>query len=170
MYEREGFEVFTVLVDQRSHRRSLVALLHSAEVPYAVRSYLRIVTDALRLFAYMLLLLQSRLPRLPVVLLLCFVKQGKAQVQEVYVREGFRVFTVLMDQRSRRRSLVALVHSAEVPYAVRSYLRIVTGDALRLFAYMLLLLQSRLPRLPVVLLLCFVKQGKAQAKGKKLKL
>ena len=87
----------------------------------------------------------------------------------MYERESLEVFTILVDQRSRRRSLVALVHSAEVPYAVRSYLRIVT-DALRLFAYMLLLLQSRLPRLPVVLLLCFVKQGKAQVKGKKLKL
>ena len=89
--------------------------------------------------------------------------------QEVCRRSDFLVLTVLVSQRSHRRSLVALAHSAEVPHAARSYLRIIT-IALWLFAYMLLLLQSRLPRLPVVPLLYFVKQSKAQAKGKKLKL
>ena len=87
MCGRKGLEVFTVLVDQRSRRRSLVvALVHSAEVPHTVCSYPRTVTGAHYDFICLCLVVTAVSVALVAccpVALLRKAKQGSGKRQEI---------------------------------------------------------------------------------------
>ena len=65
---------------RRSHRRSLVASMHSAEVPYAVCSYtVSIVQTRISFVCVISLLLQPQLPRLPCFLAVLVVSTAKSK-------------------------------------------------------------------------------------------